>query len=66
MEELLSDARKNLYAEKPKKAYEYAMVIPDQLSASDDAMIVAEESVKEAARQLKSAEGINKDILSSR
>jgi hypothetical protein len=66
MEELLSDARKNLYAEKPKKAYEYAMVIPDQLSASDDAMIVAEESVKEAARQLKSADGINKEMLSSR
>ena len=66
MEELLSDARKKLYAEKPKQAYEFAMVIPDQLSASDDAMIVAEESVKEAARQLKTADGINKEMLSSR
>ena len=66
MEELLSDARKKLYAEKPKQAYEFAMVIPDQLSASDDAMIVAEESVNEAARQLKTADGINKEMLSSR
>lgn len=66
MEELLSDARKKLYSEKPQKAYEFAMVIPDQLAASDDAMVIAEDSVKEAARQLKSADGINKEMLSER
>jgi len=66
MEELLSDAKKKLYAEKPKKAYEFAMVIPEQISASDDALVIAEESVNEAARQLKSADGINKEMLSER
>ncbi len=66
MEELLSDAKKKLYAEKPQKAYEFAMVIPEQLAASDDALAIAEDSVNEAARQLKSADGINKEMLSER
>ena len=66
LEELLSDARKKLNAEKPKKAYEFAMVIPDQLAASGDAMVVAEDALKEAARQLKSADGINKELLEER
>ena len=66
LEEILSDARKKLNAEKPKKAYEFAMVIPDQLSASGDAMVAAEKAVAEAARQLKSAEGINKELLEER
>ena len=66
LEEILADARKKLNAEKPKKAYEFAMVIPDQLVASGDAMVAAEKSVKEAARQLKSADGINKELLEER
>ena len=66
LEELLADARKKLYAEKPMKAYEFAMVIPDQLAASGDAMEIAEESVKKAAKQLKSADGINKESLEER
>ena len=66
LEEILSDARKKLNAEKPKKAYEFAMVIPDQLSASGDAMVAAEKAVAEAARQLKSADGINKELLEER
>ena len=66
LEEILSDARKKLNAEKPKKAYEFAMVIPDQLAASGDAMVVAEDALKEAARQLKSADGINKELLEER
>jgi len=66
LEEILADARKKLNAEKPKKAFEFAIVIPDQLSASGDAMVIAEESVKEAARQLKSADGINKELLEER
>ena len=66
LEEILADARKKLNAEKPKKAYEFAMVIPDQLVASGDAMVAAEKSVKEAARQLKSADGINKALLEER
>ena len=66
LEELLSDARKKLNAEKPKQAYEFAIVIPDQVSASGDAMVLAEDSVKAAARQLKSADGINKEALEER
>ena len=66
LEEILADAKKKLNSEKPQKAYEFAMVIPDQLEASGDAMIVAEKSVKAAARQLKSADGINKDLLEER
>tara|TARA_B110001452_G_scaffold261852_1_gene261135 strand:+ start:4995 stop:6740 length:1746 start_codon:yes stop_codon:yes gene_type:complete len=66
LEELLLDARKKLNSEKPKEAYEFAMVIPDQLSASGDAMVIAEDSVKEAARQLKSADGLNKKGLEER
>ena len=66
LEEILSDARKKLYAEKPMKAYEFAMVIPDQLAASGDALEIAEESVKKAAKQLKSADGINKESLEER
>lgn len=66
LEEILSDARKKLNAEKPKKAYEFAMVIPVQLAASGDAMAVAEDALKEAARQLKSADGINKELLEER
>tara|TARA_B100001778_G_scaffold188231_1_gene154995 strand:- start:514 stop:2259 length:1746 start_codon:yes stop_codon:yes gene_type:complete len=66
LEEILADAKKKLNSEKPQKAYEFAMVIPDQLEASGDAMIIAEKSVKDAARQLKSADGINKDLLEER
>ncbi len=64
--DLLADSKQKLSSEKPKKAYEFAMVIPNQLAASDDALKIAEESVKEAARQLKSADGINKSRLESR
>ena len=42
------------------------MVIPDQLAASSDAMVIAEKSLSEAAKQLKSADGINKDLLEKR
>ena len=57
MVDLLADSKQKLTSEKPKKAFEFAMVIPNQLAASDDALKIAEESVKEAARQLKSADG---------
>ena len=66
LEDLLADAKKKLIAEKPKEAYEFAMVIPNQLSASGDAMEIAEESVAEAARRLKSADGLNKEMLEER
>ena len=66
LEEILADAKKKLNAEKPKKAYEFAMVIPDQIAASGDAMAAAEAAVVEAAKQLKGADGINKSLLEER
>ena len=66
LEEILADAKKKLNAEKPKKAYEFAMVIPDQIAASGDALVAAEASVAEAAKQLKGADGINKSLLEER
>ena len=66
LEEILADAKKKLNAEKPKKAYEFAMVIPDQIAASGDALVAAEAAVAEAAKQLKGADGINKSLLEER
>ena len=66
LHEILQDARKKLHSENPKKAYEFAMVIPNQLDASDDAMKIAEEAVKEAVKQLKAADGIDKSLLDER
>ena len=66
LEEILADAKKKLNAEKPKKAYEFAIVIPDQIAASGDALVAAEAAVDEAAKQLKGADGINKSLLEER
>ena len=66
LSELLAESKKKLYAEQPKKAFEYAKVIPDQISASGEASEIAEESLKEANRQLKSADGIVKSSLQER
>ena len=66
LEEILADAKKKLNAEKPKKAYEFAMVIPDQIAASGDALVAAEAAVAEAAKQLKGADGIKKSPLEER
>lgn len=66
LNELLAEAKKKLYAEQPKKAFEYAKVIPDQISASGEASEIAEASLKEANRQLKSADGIVKSSLQER
>jgi len=66
LEEILADAKKKLNAEKPKKAYEFAVVIPDQIAASGDALVAAEAAVDEAAKQLKGADGLNKSLLEER
>ena len=66
LNDIIIDAKKKLHAENPKKAYEFAMVVPTQLNASDDAIQIASDSIKEATKQLKSAEGINKDDIEER
>lgn len=66
LKEMLSDARKKLAAEAPKKAYEFAVVIPAQLAADDDALGKAAESLKEAHRQLKQTDGLDTKAMIER
>ena len=66
LKEMLSDARKKLAAEAPKKAYEFAVVIPAQLAADDDALGKAAESLKEAHRQLKQTDGLDTKAMVER
>ena len=64
--ELLTEAKKKLYAEQPKKAYEFAIVIPEQLKGVGEALEIAADSLHDASRQLKSADGIDKKPLEER
>ena len=66
LKEMLSDAKKKLAAEAPKKAYEFAVVIPAQLAADDDALGKAAESLKEAHRQLKQTDGLDTKAMIER
>ncbi len=59
LHDMLADAKKKLHAESPKKAFEFAIVIPTQLAAGDDALTHAAEAIKEAERQLKQADGLD-------
>ncbi len=64
--EMLNDAKKKLSSEKPKEAFEYAVVIPQQLAADDDAQSKAEDSVNEANRQLKQTDGLDTSDMEKR
>ena len=66
LHEMLADAKKKLMAESPKKAFEYAIVIPTQLAAGDDALNRASEAIKEAERQLKQVDGIDTKDMEAR
>ena len=66
LHEMLADAKKKLMAESPKKAFEYAIVIPTQLAAGDDALNRAAEAIKEAERQLKQVDGIDTKDMEAR
>ena len=66
LHEMLSDAKKKLSSESPKKAFEYAFTIPDQLSAGDDALTRAAEAIKEAERQLGQSDGLETSELTAR
>jgi hypothetical protein len=58
LRELLQDAKTKLYAEQPKKAFEYASVIPEQLSADEGAMVRAADSIQTARQTLEQADGL--------
>ncbi len=66
LDELLVEAKKKLKAEKPKQAYEFAIVIPEQIKGVGEAVELAEELLKDAHRQLKAADGIDKKPLGDR
>ena len=66
LQEMLADAKKKLSSESPKKAFEYAFTIPDQLSAGDDALTRAAEAIKEAERQLGQSDGLDTSELTAR
>ena len=66
LHEMLADAKKKLSAESPKKAFEFAIVIPSQLAAGDDALTHAAEAIKEAERQLKQTDGLDTTEMKSR
>ena len=66
LHEMLADAKKKLYSEAPKKAFEFAIVIPAQLAAGDDALTHAAEAIKEAERQLKQADGLDTSEIEAR
>ena len=55
----MSEAKDKLRQEKPKDAYEFAVVIPDQLEADAGAVERAEVSVNEAKRHLKQTDGLD-------
>jgi hypothetical protein len=66
LRELLADAKEKLSKEQPKDAYEFAMVIPPQLLADDDAQERASTSISEAERHLKQADGLDVDLFVER
>ena len=66
LHEMLADAKKKLSNESPKKAFEYAFTIPDQLSAGDDALTRAAEAIKEAERQLGQSDGLDTSEFTDR
>jgi len=66
LKEMLNDAKKKLASEAPKKAYEFAVVIPAQLAADADALDKAAASLKEAHRQLKQTDGLNTEAMVER
>ena len=66
LNEILSDAKKLLQSEEPKKAYAIASTIPLQLESTDLAMEKAAEKLKEAQKAMKSTEGLNTEDLFNR
>lgn len=59
LKEMLLDAKKKLANESPEKAYQFAVVIPDQLLADEGAQDRALDAVNEAKKQLKQTDGLD-------
>ena len=63
MTEILSEAEAKMRKESPKKAFELAQVIPDQIAVEDDASEHAQSAVNEAQQAIESSDGIQKELI---
>ena len=66
LRELLADAKDKLVKEQPKEAYEYAVAIPSQLEADDDALDRAKASLREAKRTVSNSDGLDTTEMEAR
>ncbi len=66
MREILKEAETKMSKESAKKAFELAQVIPGQIATEDDAAKVAKESLLEAKKAVKSADGIQKEMINQK
>jgi len=66
MHSILKEAEASLLAEHPKKAYDFAVVIPDQLANVGVAVENAEESLENAKQALKSVDGMDSSVWNER
>ena len=66
MREILKEAEAKMEKESAKKAFELAQVIPGQLATEDDAAKVAKEALQEAKKAVKSADGIQKEMINQK
>ena len=66
MREILNEAEAKMAKESAKKAFELAQVIPGQLATEDDAAKVAKEALEEAKKAVKSADGIQKELINQK
>ena len=66
MREILKEAEAKMAKESAKKAFELAQVIPGQLATEDDAAKVAKEALEEAKKAVKSADGIQKEMINQK
>jgi hypothetical protein len=66
LRELLADAKAKLAKEQPKEAYEFAVVIPSQLEADDDALDRAKGSIEEAKRTVAQSDGLDTSEMDER
>ncbi len=66
LRELLADAKDKLAKEQPKEAYEFAVAIPSQLEADDDALDRAKASLDEAKRVVSNSDGLDTTEMEAR
>ena len=66
MREILKEAEAKMEKESAKKAFELAQVIPGQLATEDDAAKVAKEALQDAKKAVKSADGIQKEMINQK